>query len=191
MYFDIDMQQIYAIHGAFSSPTIFNYLIHRLGSKFSWQFLDYHNETYGINDVIKNAVFSKPCHVIGHSMGGLIALGLMHNDFVKTVTTIACPLGGIEISPMQRWYSRSSFVNDISSAGDFIKSIKTSSVIKPIQHLISTCGFNPWMYEPNDGVITIKSQRSYALGKTHDIAANHVEIMMHDHTVALIRDFCV
>lgn len=162
-----------------------------LGPKYIWQFLDYHNETLGIKDVIKNATITEPCHIIGHSMGGLIALGLMNNKFVKTVTTIACPLGGIEITPMQKWYSQTSFVNDISSSGEFIKNIKTSVVTKPVQHLISTCGFNPWMYEPNDGVITVRSQRAYALGETFDIEANHVEIMMNSETVKLIADFCV
>lgn len=184
------MKHIYAIHGAFSSPLIFNHLIQRLGSDYSWEFLDYHNETFGIRDVIKNAKLSQSCHIIGHSMGGLIALGLMNNDLVQTVTTIACPLGGIEINSMQRWYSRSSFVNDISSSGDFIKSIKNSLVSKKVQHLISTCGFNPWMYEPNDGVITIKSQRAYTLGNTHNIAANHVEIMLSEDTVKLLSKFC-
>lgn len=185
------MKSIYAIHGAFSSPLIFKHLIYHFGPNYTWRFLDYHTETSGIKDVIKNASLSEPCHVIGHSMGGLIGLGLINNDFVKTVTTISCPLGGIEINPMQRWYSRSSFVTDISSNGNFINSIKNLTVKKPVQHLISTCGFNPWMYEPNDGVITIKSQRAYSLGRVHDISANHVEIMLCDKTIQLLLDFCV
>lgn len=183
------MKSIYAIHGAFSSPAIFNYLIDQFGPQYTWQFLDYHNETLGILDVIKNAKLVEPAHVVGHSMGGLIALGLINNEYVTSVTTIACPLGGIEISPMQKWYSRTSFVNDISSTGDFIKTIKNSVITKPVQHLISTCGFNPWMYEPNDGVIPIKSQRAYSLGSTHDISANHVEIMLCKDTVKLLQQF--
>jgi triacylglycerol esterase/lipase EstA (alpha/beta hydrolase family) len=183
------MKNIYAIHGAFSSPAIFAFMQEKLKKGFNWHFLDYHAEIQGIVDIVNSSRITTPCHVIGHSMGGLIALGLISNINVLSVTTIACPLGGIEINSMQKWYGKTSFVNDIVNTGTFIKQIKDIKTTKPVQHLISCVGFNPWIYEPNDGVLTLRSQRAYTLGKTHDIQANHVEIMMNESVIDILKNF--
>lgn len=186
------MTLIYAIHGAFSSPVIFNYLQRELGPKYAWHFLDYQNETGGLRDLIANVPsFTEPHHVIGHSMGGLMALALIQLPWVVSVTTISTPLGGVDINIMQQYLSRSEFMTDISSSGDFIRGLKKSQPVKPVQHLISTRGFNPWIYEPCDGVVTVRSQRAFSLGKTHDIPSNHTEIMLNDSTVAILKKFWV
>lgn len=186
------MKNIYAIHGAFSSPVIFNYVRRQMGPSYTWHFLDYQNETGGLRDLIANAhSFTRPHHVIGHSMGGLMALALINQPWVCSVTTISTPLGGVNMNLVQQYLSRSEFMTDISSSGDFIRGLHKSTPSKPVQHLVSTHGFNPWIYEPNDGVITLRSQRAFALGSVHDVASNHAEIMMNDRTVELLQKFCV
>lgn len=186
------MKNIYAIHGAFSSPMIFNYIQHKLGNNYTWNFLDYQKETGGLRDIIARvAQFTEPHHVVGHSMGGLMALALINQPWVQSVTTISTPLGGTEINIMQQYLSRSEFMTDISSSGDFIRGLYKSEPSKPVQHLISTQGFNPWIYEPSDGVVTLRSQRAYTLGHSHDIASNHAEIMMNDLTVTLLKKFWI
>lgn len=184
------MTHIYAIHGAFSSPTIFNYLKAQLDPQYKWHFLDYQKETGGLQDIISRACPpTEPHHVVGHSMGGLIALALLNNSNITSVTTISTPLGGAEINFMQQYLSRSEFMSDINSSGEFIRGLQKSKPATPVQHIVSTAGFNPWIYEPCDGVVTLRSQRAFALGPVHDVASNHAEVMMDDRTVAHLKKF--
>jgi len=182
-------KDIYAIHGAFSSPRIFNYLQLKLGKSYNRHFLDYQNETSGLSDIIRSITPPDSAHVIGHSMGGLIALGLTNQPWVKTVTTVATPLGGVDINLIQSYLSRSEFVKEIASHSDFITKLRKSIAAHPVQHLISTSGFNPFIYEPSDGVITLRSQRSLQLGEVHEIAANHAEIMLDPETADKLVNF--
>jgi len=184
------MKQIFAIHGAFSSPRIFSYLRLKLGGVYHWNYLDYSAETGGITNILaKIPSCPKPHHVIGHSMGGIMALSLINQPWVCSVSTISTPLGGLDVNLFQSLLSRSNFMQELSSQGDIIRDISKIKSSKPVQHLVSTRGFHPWLYEPNDGVITLRSQRAIMLGPMHDIAANHSEIMMSDETVDILQRF--
>ena len=184
------MIDVYAIHGAFSSPRMFNYLVHRMGRSYRWHFLDYSSMTGGLDSITASiSEQQRPCHVVGHSMGGLIAIDIAHRPWVCSITTISTPLGGIDISMMQGYLSRSSFLIDIASHGNYIRRIKDASVSKPIQHIISGSGFNPFIYEPNDGVVTLRSQQSSTKGTVHVLDANHIEVMLLPRTVQLLENF--
>lgn len=80
-------------------------------------------------------------------------------------------------------------MKELSSHGEFIRNLSRSEINLPVQHIISTKGFHPWIYEPNDGVIPIRSQTAISWGKTNEIPANHAEIMMSNETVDMVRDF--
>lgn len=182
--------RIFAIHGAWSSPKIFNYLKYRLGDGYSWEFLNYQDQVHNLQGIIDDVIdLSEPHHVIGHSMGGLIGLKLLSKSWVSSLTTIATPIGGIELNMMQRYLTRSTFLLDIADYSTLIQSIKNIKTIKPIQHIISTKGFNPFLYEENDGVVTLKSQRSVKFGKSYEIAATHTEVVMHNDTASIIDNF--
>lgn len=182
--------RIFAIHGAYSTPRIFNYLKYKLGDEYSWTFLNYQVQIDDLEKIIKSVSdLKEPHHIIGHSMGGLIGLKLIDKSWVDSITTISTPLGGIDISIMQRYLSRSSFLNDIADYSEFIRSIKQTKTSKPIQHLISTTGFNPFILENSDGVITLRSQQSNTLGPIYKIPATHIGIMLSDKIRDLLVNF--
>ena len=183
------MQNILAIHGAFSSPRIFNFLHSQLNKKYHWNFFDYRSQTSGLFSIIKSIPSYADVHIVGHSMGGLIALGICNQPWVKSITTIATPLGGVDVNFLQSYFTRSDFINDIASHGEFIKNIPKKNYTCPIQHIISTAVFSPWLFEPNDGVVTLRSQRAFSLGKTIEIDANHAEIMLDPTTVKSLDTF--
>ena len=159
-------QSILAIHGAFSTPKIFNYLKREFRT-LDWNFLDYKDTVSDINRLIARAAgeYSQhtPCHVVGHSMGGLVGLALAHQPWVRSVTTIATPLGGLDVNLFQSYFSRSTFFTEISSYSDFISSLHRQSYPTPIQHIITTEGFN--------------------------VEANHSEVMLHPSTVEILKSF--
>lgn len=181
---------ILAIHGAFSTPTIFNYLKLKVRGK-QWNLFDYSADINDFRQVCERAVdaITEPCHVIGHSMGGMIALYLAGHYNVRTITTIAAPLDGLDVSMAQQYLSRSSFIRELSRNGRFVMDLHRAAYPMPVQHIITTRGFNPYMFDENDGVVSLKAQRGWSAGSVHEIAANHAEIMQHDQTVDLIKSF--
>ena len=185
-------KHILAIHGAYSSPFIFNYMKSQLPRTYKWQFFDYRKNPEGhmgpLIDQLQKCI-SDECHVIGHSMGGILALWLGENLAVKTITTIATPLDGLDVSIFQSMLTRSPYIKEMAHGSKFLKHIHNQPYCMPVQHLISTKGYNPFIYEESDGVVTMRSQRGWHTGEVHDIPANHAEIMMHDETIELVKDF--
>lgn len=180
---------IFAIHGAFSTPTIFNYARSKIRAE--WQMFDYSDEVNYFENICEHAIdqITDPCHVIGHSMGGLIALFLAGHHHVKSITTIASPLDGLDVNVMQTYMSRSSFIRELQKGSRFIRNLHEQAYPMPVQHIITTRGFNPYMSDDNDGVVALRSQRGWATGTVHEIAANHAEIMQHDDCIKLIKKF--
>jgi triacylglycerol esterase/lipase EstA (alpha/beta hydrolase family) len=182
--------KIFAIHGAFSTPAIFNYARTKIKSH-QWQMFDYSDDINDFQQVCGRAIeaVTEPCHVIGHSMGGMIGLYLAGHWNVKSVTTIASPLDGLDVSMAQQYISRSSFIRELRRNGNFIHDLQRQAYLMPVQHIITTRGFNPYMFEENDGVVSLSSQRGWSAGEIHEIAANHAEIMQHDDCIKLIKKF--
>lgn len=185
------MANILAIHGAFSTPRMFNFLKRKLKSH-TWEFLDYSDQVSDIDSIIslaKKRNPGEPCYVIGHSMGGLIGLSLLKEPWVQGVATIATPLGGLDINMLQSYLSRSHFLSEIAHNSSFIRTIHNIKTTKPVLHLITTHGFNPYIYEPNDGVVTLRSQQRWSCGISYEIYANHSEVLLHEDTVLHLQNW--
>jgi pimeloyl-ACP methyl ester carboxylesterase len=182
--------KILAIHGAFSTPTIFNYAKTKIKG-YDWQMFDYSADINDFERVCDAAIYSieESVHVIGHSMGGMIALFLGGHHLVRSITTIASPLDGLDVSMAQQYMSRSSFIRELSKNGRFVNNLHRAGYPMPVQHIITTRGFNPYMFEENDGVVSLTSQRGWSVGTVHEIAANHAEIMQHDDCIKKIKIF--
>lgn len=159
-----------------------------------WEYVDYENITNDLNCVIQRI---KACyanttdhyHLVGHSLGGIIALSLSNEPWVKSITTIATPLGGLDINPMQSIICRSSFLGEIASYSVLIQELSLRSYVPKVQHIHSISGFSPWTLEKSDGVINLSSQRRWSAGEIHEVSANHHEIMMMPKTALLLNSF--
>lgn len=132
---------------------------------------------------------TQPAVIIGHSLGGVIALNLHDNPNVLGVVTMASPLAGLQVNYVTSFLSRSSLIGDMASNSKIVRRTHGRSYVKPVLHLISTKGFNPFVYEANDGVVPLKSQRDWSCGEVFDVDANHYEILQHPDSITRISDF--
>lgn len=183
------MEQIFAIHGAWSSPVSFNYLQTKI--KANWQFLIYDHSSETMEEIVDRArrEIPKESIVIGHSLGGIIAMLLHESNSLKKSITLASPLYGLELNLVQLYFTRSKLIKQITRDSDAIRTMKSISYNKPVLHLIANRGFNPFIYEANDGVLPQRIQTAWSAGKMVEVNANHYEILQSCETINLIKEF--
>lgn len=180
--------RIMCIHGAWSSSVSFNHLASRI--RGDWVRCSY-APSDNLPDIIRrfDESCTDPCVVIGHSLGGIIALNLHDNPNVLGIATMASPLAGLQLTYLAKFLSRSDLICDASSDSAVMRRTRSISYSKPVLHLVSTRGFNPFAYEPNDGVVPMRSQRDWHCGEIVDIDANHYEILQHPDAVQALSRF--
>lgn len=197
-------KNLFCIHGAWCTKNSFNYIIKKVlddshvGNikcfEYDCQteplFLSVRRAKEEMYNLSKNGLKTV---IVGHSLGGLIALKLSQNKHVHKTITLASPLGGIEsINWFVHYYM--SYTTPIFSqlvpSSKFIKNLHSKDYTKnPIECLIATSGYNPMISEPSDGVISVKCQLSWTpeSAKISMIKANHSEILLCPETILTIE----
>jgi len=153
--------------------------------------LSYDHAADGMRDIIQRAndSITEPCTVIGHSLGGIVALHLHDHPLVNRIITLASPLAGLELNLIQLYFSRSRLIGQIAKDSHVIKDMKRATYTKPVRHIVAGTGFNPFIYEDNDGVLPVKIQTGWSCGEFVRVQANHYEILQHHDTVLAIENF--
>jgi esterase/lipase len=181
--------KIVTIHGAFSSPHVFNYIKHTTQNAtfvdFSYQdrYKDVSNVIEDCNEFINNE--DSEVILMGHSLGGIIGSNLLSNKNVKGLVTIASPIAGIKINfYASTFFFKQTFVQEITPFSPTIVSCKENLDLtsKPVNHIITTKGYSPFMHTDNDGVITVESQ-IYGNNNSTYIQANHHDVLQHPNTI--------
>lgn len=182
--------KILAIHGAWSSSTSFNYLKSKTKAR-NWVCVDYDHRVNAWNDIVNMSIgiMREPYIAIGHSLGGLVALHQTHDVLCKGIITIASPLAGLDLNLLQQYIVHNSLMNKIAAGKPAINEIHNFNYNIPVLHLIGTKGYNPFIYEPSDGVLPIRTQIGWTCGEVAEISANHYEILQSDATVNAVKDF--
>ena len=183
--------KILAIHGAWSSSTSFNYLRSKTKVK-NWHCVDYDHRVNAYEDILSMSigVMREPYIAIGHSLGGMIALHMSQDTLCKGIITLASPLAGLDLNLIQLYMSRASLISKISNNSRHIREIHNLNYDHlPVLHLVANKGFNPFIYENNDGVLPLKVQTGWSCGDIEEIAANHYEILQSDATVSAVINF--
>lgn len=181
------MVNIVSIHGAWSSPVSFNYIQAKI--KANWQNISYDHSNETIQNILNRSEkeINQPSVVIGHSLGGIVAMNLHDHPMVEKIITLASPLSGLELNLVQLYFSRSGLIKQITNDSTHIRQMKSKTYTKPVMHLIANRGFNPFIYEENDGVLPLKIQTGWTAGKVYEIDANHYEILQSSETINLIK----
>lgn len=199
-------RHVVLIHGAWSTSTGFNYIKEHLEAN-KWvsgiTTVNYDARYSTMNEIIANVEeildsLDTPTVIVGHSLGGVIALAVANHTKVVGVLTLAAPVGGIEIN---KWFrrmfdffaaTRSPILADICSDSDFMTWLyhELEMINFEVNHgrsdkkldltmLIATQGYNPSIMEPSDGVLTILCQEDNIpqWAETIRVPVNHSEIL--------------
>jgi pimeloyl-ACP methyl ester carboxylesterase len=181
------------IHGLNSSYRSFAFLVHQL--ELSRPILINYNShgrvENSINDILKFLPKNEELILIGHSLGGLIAALITTRKLVNVsrLVTISAPIAGSKIAGYARWIASIPSLNDIAPNAPVIRELISSEITVPTLSIVSAGGGLPGA--PNDGIISVASQKAIRNAKHLEIKANHFEIMMHEQMHEAIRHFCL
>lgn len=189
------MTHIVYIHGANATPKSFSYIKQNL-PEHTASYLVY-DASDNLIDTIKRAseVLDQPCHIIAHSLGGVVGVAAAQyvgGNNVETITTISTPFGGSEAADRMRFVLPfNSFFRNIRTTNPIFRAVCSEGPPVPTMNIITTGGQSPFEPKPNDGVVTVESQLAFT--GTHQISVpyTHFEVLMDREVADTIAQFMV
>jgi triacylglycerol esterase/lipase EstA (alpha/beta hydrolase family) len=185
------------IHGANSTPASFNYIKGKLPMH------TYTDITYA-NDIplmeIVHSIYESlphgPIYIIGHSLGGVIAVALSQlnkyykNKQIEKIFTISSPFGGSKAADYLRWFfPHYRLFADISTVSPIIKAATSIGAVVPTKNIVTCKGSMPLLNGENDGVVSVESQMALVGAEKEKQNLNHFEVLLDDGTVRSIQQF--
>lgn len=192
---------LFLIHGAWSSGITFNYLKECLlndplikNSIDNIVNFEYDTNSSNLGGIIKAAAkeLNLPnTIVIGHSMGGIVALTLEEHINVRAVVTVASPIAGIRMNKLAETFlaMRAPIISDITESSVHIRNLRYKKYTKDVRVCVSQSGYNPVMFEKTDGVVSIESQHAWlpSTATVSYIDANHHEVLQTPQFVEAVK----
>ncbi len=184
--------KIVYIHGANATGDSFNYIrSHITGYEEAVFEYDSKDGFYpNLAKMKKKMHRIRDAFFVCHSLGGVYALHLA-DLFPKKVlgaVTMSTPYGGAEAADYAKYFLPfSRLLRDIGPNSGPIKTANSIVIQHPWTQIVTTSGNSPWMVEPNDGVVTLRSMRHRHDMTRIEIAANHYEVVMNGDCVDVIK----
>lgn len=128
---------------------------------------------------------------ISHSLGGIYSLHLA-NHYVDTTiggVSLSTPYGGSAEADFARYFLPfNRLMKDVGTMSQPMREARKLPAPPNWTQVVTTVGQSPWINEPNDGVVTLKSMRSRQDFELVEIPLNHYEVVLSDRVVELILD---
>jgi pimeloyl-ACP methyl ester carboxylesterase len=184
---------IWYIHGAYSTSKAFNWLKDKLPpheavninySSFTpiWKVLDQLVEQAEKED--------QPFDIIGHSLGGILTSAISQRTTKsRRAITMSSPFGGSRMAAWIQFMAPGSLLGDIQPFSSLLTEVRELGPGCPMLSFVTTGGASPLMLEPNDGVVTVRSQKALKGPQYIDRDVNHFEILLDPDTVNSIKNF--
>jgi triacylglycerol esterase/lipase EstA (alpha/beta hydrolase family) len=185
------MERILYIHGANATPDSFNYIKSKLPThRVSYITYDANDPLESLIELAANAIV-EPSHIVAHSLGGVIAVAVSqrYSDKVLSVTTMATPFGGSEAATRASvLLPFSTFLKNIHTHNPTLREIIQIGYTVPTTNIVTTAGSNMFEHRPNDGVVTLDSQRAFNPTRRYEVDTNHFEVLLCPHVIQLIEE---
>jgi pimeloyl-ACP methyl ester carboxylesterase len=178
------------IHGANATPLSFNFIRHHVGDGMMLSYDSNHgfkpnlerfkNELKNVHDIV----------FVAHSLGGIYALHLANAfpDRINQVISLSTPYGGHALADYAKTFMPFlPLLNDIGPNSWPISSLHDVALPCAWCNVVTTKGNAPWMMEPNDGVVSVASQRYRSDMMLIEVDVNHYEVMLAVDTINIIE----
>ena len=127
---------------------------------------------------------------VGHSLGGIYALHLADYFYNKTLggITLSTPYGGSREADYAKYFLPfSRLMRDIGPNSEPMATVKDLKIPKIWTNIVTVKGHSPWIMEPNDGIVTIASQKARPDMQLIEVELNHYEVVIATRTIELIK----
>lgn len=179
------------IHGASATSESFNFIRKQL--KINDVVINYDSRNGFENNVkamTEQLSDLKDMFFIAHSLGGIYALHVANALPKQTLgaVTLSTPYGGAEVAEYVKFFLPfSRLMRDIGPTSWAMKQVKEIKIQHPWTNIVTVKGQSPFMVEPNDGVVTIASQKRHEDMELIEIDYNHYEVVLSDKVVDIIK----
>ncbi len=179
------------IHGANATSESFNYIRKKLGDGVDVNYDSRNGFENNLKDIQSELKDYTDIVFIAHSLGGIYSLHLANNIplSVKGAVTLSTPYGGAEVADyVQYFLPFSRLMRDIGPSSWVMRQSDKIKIQHPWTNIVTTKGQSPFIIEPNDGVVTISSQKHHADMELVEVDCNHYEVVLSDQVVGLIKE---
>lgn len=184
------MKTVAYIHGLNQTSRGFGYIMQNLPDQ-KRIVIDYDSHQpleLSLAQVLRQLPKTGELSLVGHSLGGLISVLIAHQRELNELVVISAPIAGSRAAKIAKWIPGApEIMRDITPTSPHIVQATTTKISVPTISICSVTGHLAAEKEPNDGIVTIASQKALPYGRKAEVKANHFEILMHDRTVELIR----
>lgn len=179
------------IHGANATSESFNHIRDKLGQGIDINYDSRNGFENNLKDMLVQLKNVKDIAFIAHSLGGIYALHVA-NAIPKQVlgaVTISTPYGGAEVADYAKYFLPfSRLMRDIGPSSWVMKQSDKIKIQHPWTNIVTVKGQSPFMHEPNDGVVSIASQRHHKDMELIDLEYNHYEVVLSDQAIKIIQE---
>ena len=181
------------IHGASATGESFNYIREHIGG--SDMILDYNSADgfkHNLNSMLKQLEDVTDIFFVAHSLGGIYALhlaNLIPNQVLGAIT-LSTPYGGAETADFAKYFLPfSRLLKDIGPHSWPMRQADQIEIHHPWANIVTVKGSAAWIMGPNDGIVTVASQRHHDQGmELIEVDYNHYEVVLSDRVIAIIQD---
>ena len=183
--------KIVYIHGANATSESFNYIRNKLGSGIDVNYDSRNGFENNLKDMQDSLDGQTDLVFVAHSLGGIYSLHLANSmpSAVKGAITLSTPYGGAAVADYAKYFLPfSRLMRDIGPSSWAMRQADKIKIQHPWTNIVTVKGQSPFMHEPNDGVVTIASQRHHADMELIEVDFNHYEVVLSDLVIGLIQE---
>lgn len=179
------------IHGANATSESFNYIKSRLGSGIDINYDSQNGFENNLEDMKKTLSGHTNLVFIAHSLGGIYSLHLANTmpAAVRGAVTLSTPYGGAEVADYAKFFLPfSRLLRDVGPSSWAMRQADSIKIQHPWTNIVTVKGQSPFIHKPNDGVVTIESQKHHPDMELVEVAYNHYEVVLSRSVITIIKD---
>jgi len=178
------------IHGASATSESFNFIRTKIGAGINVNYDSRNGFENNLKDIQLQLEGVENIFFIAHSLGGVYSLHLANAipNQVLGAVTLSTPYGGAEVAEFAKYFLPfSRLMRDIGPSSWAMRQADKIKIQHPWTNIVTVKGQSPFIMEPNDGVVTIASQKHHNCMELIEVDYNHYEVVLSEQVVKIIK----